>query len=242
MKRHWVYALAILVAVPRLALAQDSDYGPKLRVTPYVGVSPSIQQSGSVAIFTPSNGVDVHAYTLDYASSIPLGVNVEYRFWQRFSIVGGGAWSRRGNGTLIDLNGDAFDLDGNNLWMAKLGAGLRLMETSDLQLKHLGALIFLAPALIHDSPIVKVTTPTESSNGITQWGLNMGAEGELPLANSRFAFNLGLENWRMFWKKDDYAARVAGYLLLTNPSIDAVALSPKNTNLWILHTGLSFRF
>lgn len=243
MKRHWVFALAVLVAIPRLAHAQDDGWGPKFRLTPYIGISPGINQNGAAGLFTP-NGVSEHIYRLEYSGSIPLGLNLDYRVWNGFSVVGGGVWSRRGDGSLIDFEDELiYDLDGTNFWMAKLGLGIRLNErNTEMQLRRLAASIFIAPAIVHDAPNSSLTTPAISSSSISQFGLNLGVDAELPLANNRFAFSVGLEDWIIFWDKTNYATRLGGYFQQLTPNLETIAIETKNTSLFVLRTGLTFRF
>ncbi len=245
MKRHWVYALAALVTFPCLAQAQsDVGWGPQFRLTPFAGISPGIKQNGEALVYAGTS-VSNHPYRVELSSALPLGVNFEYRFWNRFSVVGEGVWAQRTDGRLIDYEDEAIynDFDGSTFWMAKLGAGMRLREVNpDMQLKHLNALLFIAPALITDDPRVSLTTPQTATGTVTNWGLNVGAEAELPLANNRLAFQVGLEDWIIYWDETNYAPRIQAYLQETNPAIDAVLLNADKTQFFILRVGLTFRF
>jgi hypothetical protein len=131
MKRHWVFALAALVAIPRLAHAQsDTGWGPRLRVTPFVGVSPGIHQNGIATVFSGGSVTD-RRYRQDLSSALPLGLNAEYRFWNRFSLIAEGAFASRGNGTLIDFDEEQlWDTDGSNFFLGKADLGVRLRENN----------------------------------------------------------------------------------------------------------------
>lgn len=244
MKRHWVFALAALVAVPRPASAQsDMGWGPRLRITPFVGISPGITQEGDA--FTSQAGtITRHPYEMELNSGVALGVNAEYRVWNRFSIVGEGVWSTRGSGTLTDARDARVDtISGSNYWIAKVAAAMRLREHNpDMQLNQLDGSIFVGPAYIRDAPKVELNTPAGARAAITQIGLNVGADAELPLANNRLALQVGLEDFIIFWDEAAYAGRIGSVLQQRIPTIDAVGIDAGNTSLWIGRVGLTFRF
>ena len=244
MKRHWVFALAVLAALPRLAHAQaDTGWGPVFRITPFVGISPGINQKGEATAFS-NNNVTGHAYRVEYSSSIPIGIAVEARAWNQFTVVAEGVWAHRGDGRLIDFEDEVvYNTAGTNFWMGKIGLGMRLREgRSDMQLRRLNASIFIAPALVHDDPVDNITTPAASNDNINQFALNLGADAELPLSDTRLAFNIALEDWIIYWDETKYAARVGGYFQQLNSTIDAVALDADKTHFWVLRAGLSYRF
>jgi hypothetical protein len=241
MKRHWVFALAALVAVPRLAPAQgDSGWGPEFRITPYIGISPGIKQSGVATTLNSNGTISQGRYTLDYSSAMPLGVNAEYRFWERWGVIAGGAWASRSNGTLTDLEAlTRARADGATFWMAKAALALKLREYNrDMQLRRLNATVFIGPALIHDEPKASALTPASARGSVNQLGLNFGADAELPLANPKLAFQAGLEDWMVTWDEEGYGARIMPYF----PSSTAIAIETKRTHMWVLRFGLSFRF
>jgi hypothetical protein len=240
MKRHWLLALAALAILPRLGQAQDNGWGPRLRITPFVGVSPGIDQKGTAAIF--ENGTtSFHPYTLNMGSALPVGLNVEYRFWQRFGVIAGGLWASRGNGRLDDFEDEvSTTTTGNNTFMAKLGPALHLRESNpDMQLKRLNATVYVAGAFMHDNAKDNIALPANANGSMNMWGLNLGADAELPLANTRFAFQLGFEDFMYFWDEDNYAERLQPYFSST---ADAFAIDVDKTHMFIARVGLSFRF
>ena len=243
MKRHLVVAFAALLVVPRLAAAQASDvgWGPKLRITPFVGVSPSFVQTGEAVVLTNS-GIATHDYDLDFASGFGMGLNVEYNFWNRFAVVGGGMWSSRSDGELVDFEDERiYEIDGANFWIAKAALAVRLREIDpDLQLRRLNASLYAGPAIIHDRPKKELFTPPAA--GVTQnhIALNMGAEAEMPFSNNKMAWVLALEDYMIFWDNDDARGRVEGTLQAVTPDA-AVAVEPRKSHLWILRFGLTWR-
>jgi hypothetical protein len=243
MKRHWAFAVAALIALPHLSQAQtDTGWGPDFRITPWIGVSPAATQKGVATVFTSSNIVD-HRYSYSFGSSLSFGANAEARLVDRFSLVAGGMWSSRGKGVFKDFEDEViWQTQGSTWWAAKAGLGIRLRETApDMQLKHLNALVFVGPALIHDQPKVVPTTPLPATATTNHWGVNFGAEAELPTVNPRLAFQLGFEDWLVLWDGTKYGPQVAQYVDLTNPGA-AVLLDANNTHVVMFRAGMSFRF
>ena len=242
MKRHLVVALLALVASPGLAAAQDVGWGPALRITPFVGVSPNFTQTGE-ALVQSGSGSDMRDYELRFASGLGMGIAAEFRFWNRFAIIGSGMWSSRGDGELRDFQDELiYEVDGTNLWLAKAGLSVQLRETKpDLQLRRLNATIFAAPALVHDAPKKEPLTPVAAGRKSTHHALNLGAEAEMPFANNKMSFVLGLEDYMVFWDDTDARGRVEGTLQQSMPGA-VITVEPRRSHIWILRAGLSWRF
>jgi hypothetical protein len=244
MKRHLVVAFAALLVVPRLAAAQASDpgWGPKLRITPFVGISPSFTQAGEAIVLTDA-GFRTHDYDLDFASGFGLGIAAEYRLWNRFAVIASGMWSSRGDSELFDFEDELiYEVDGTNLWMAKAALAVRLREVDpDLQLRRLNASVFAGPAIIYDSPKEEAFTPPEAAESNIHFALNMGAEAEMPFSNNKMAFVLGLEDNMIFWDNDNTVGRVASAIRLQHPGA-AIAVETNRSHLWVFRMGLAWRF
>lgn len=247
MKRHWVLVLAALVAIPRLASAQaDSGWGPQFRVAPFIGVSPGITQKGFAYVAAPNDvNISVHPYEIEHSSSVPIGVIGEARLWNRFGVAAGVAWAKRDDVTFIDREAEEFNnFDGMTMWLVKANAVMRLRErVPDLQLRRLNASIFIGPAFIWDVPKETVFNPLSSSDAVSHWGMNIGAEGEMPLGNPRLSFVLGLEDYMIYWDNDSYRSRVETYVQqLPGHGGVAVEIDTDKTHLWTLRLGLSYSF
>lgn len=243
MKRHWVFALAALAVLPRMGQAQGDGWGPRLRVTPFVGVSPGFNQVGEAVVFANSS-TTFHRYRLEESSSLAVGVNIDYRAWQRFGVIAGGLWSHRGDDRLIDFEDEViYPTTGSSLFLVKLGPSLHLKEErSEMQLRRLDGLIYIAPTFIYDRPNKHLSLPALSATGINQWGVNIGAEGELPLADSRFAFTAALDDYMIFWDEMKYAQRIQIYFDQGIQNIQALAINTNKTHMFVGRIGLSFRF
>src|SRR5688500_4506891 len=112
MKRHWLVALAALATVPAIASDQvgrglDEGWGPKLRVTPFIGWRTGFESAGNMVISTGGLNPNIQGaeYSFDYAAGQMTGINVEARAHERFSGVGTLAWSSRGRTTSRDDDG-----------------------------------------------------------------------------------------------------------------------------------------
>lgn len=243
MKRHLVVALAALLVVPRFADAQanEAGWGPKLRITPFVGVSPSFDQAGEAVVLT-TGGAAVHDYELRFASGFGMGLAAEVRLWNRFGIMASGMWSSRGDGELVDFEDEIlYEVDGTNLWVAKAALSMRLREIDpELQLRRLNASIYAGPAIVHDRPKREVFTAPAAGVAKTHLALNLGAEAEMPFSNNKMAFVLGLEDYMIFWDDDDARGRVEGTIQQRTPDV-AVLVEPKRSHLWMLRFGLTWR-
>ena len=244
MKRHLVVALAALVFIPHLAAAQQGDvgWGPMLRITPFVGISPNFKQTGEAVVLTDQS-ISVHDYEVRFASGFGLGLGAEFNFWNRFSIIGSGMWSSRGDGELIDFEDELiYEVDGTNLWLAKAGLAVRLREIEpDLQLRRLNATIYVAPAIVHDRPKKETFTPPSAARVYTHAALNIGAEAEMPVSNNKMGFVLGLEDYMVFWEDSKAVGRVGGTLRQRTPDA-SVLLETRRSHIWVLRAGLNWRF
>ena len=244
MKRHLVVAFATLLVLPHPAAAQASDagWGPSLRITPFVGISPNFTQTGDAAVLT-TNGISLHEYEYRFASGFGVGLSAEYRLWNRFVVIGSGRWSTRGDAELTDFDDQLiYQTEGTNLFMAKAALGVRLRDSdSDLQLRRLNATVFAGPAIIHDRPKSDAFTSPGAGVAKTHLALNLGAEAELPFSNNKMGFVIGLEDNMIFWDNDDIQARVQGPIQSQNPG-SQIAVEANNSHLWVLRLGLAWRF
>jgi len=244
MKRHWVFALAALVVLPRLGSAQtDMEWGPRLRITPFVGVSPGFTQSGVAAVL--DNGVVTRrAFDIDQDASLPLGVNAEYRLLNRFSIIAEGFWSSRGTSTFTTLDDEVVDtINGSDFLVGKVAAAMHLSELNpDMQLRRLNGAIFIGPAFIHESPKEAFAPANFPTGSINQLGINIGVNAEMPLSNNRFALQVGLEDYMMFWNDADYSPRVQSYFQQRSATVQAAAADMGTGNMFLATVGLTFRF
>ena len=221
----------------------ERGWGPVFRVTPSVAYGLTFRQVGNVE-FVTGNQFFVHAYHLDYAASVPLGLTVDVRFWDRFSFVAGGAWSARGSARITDRDDNITrPAGGSDLLLAKLGLGVRLSEEeSEMQLYKLNGSFFVAPAIIRETGKDAAYVRTSAASNTQHFGLNLGTEGELPLSNHHFALTIGVEDWIIFWNDEKYRTRIASFLEQTPSSRSVTAIDAGTSHLLLIRTGITFRF
>jgi hypothetical protein len=239
MKRHWLVAVATLASLPAFGSAQmrsgmDDGWGPKIRATPFVGWSPGFNSSGNLAVLT-SGTVQTAQYSFDYAGGPVTGVNLEVRAHERFSGVVSAAWSSRGRITFLDDDGFEFEEAGSDFVIAKVAGQMRFREDSEMQLRRLNAAVFLGPAFFLELPETSALSGIDA-DARTHFGVNFGAEGELPLANKKFALYGALEDYVIFWNEGSMAERF-GANLGSGAEVDA-----DHSNMWVIRLGLSVRF
>lgn len=248
MIRHWIVAVAVLAALPVSAKAQmpvrDEGYGPRVRATPFVGLSPGITSQGTarVASMNCPTWCD-ETFEFSLGGGPVSGVNLEYRFYNRFSVVGGGAWSSRGRTVFQSLEGFEVSSPGSDLWLARLGAAMRLRENNpDMQLRGLNASVFAGGALVREVPQVTPATADQFRQAVNNWGINLGVEGELPLAKDLLALTIGFEDNVIFWKEEAQARRLAPLWRPTYGSEAAAEIDSNNSHYFVARIGLAFRF
>jgi hypothetical protein len=249
MKRHALLVVAALTALPAVLTAQlprgvDEGWGPMIRLTPFVGWSPGFNASGAMAVAATSPaGIVPATFDFDYASGPVSGVNLEVRVIDRFSVVGAASWSSRGH-TLFEASDGVFFQDaGSDLYIVKAGGSMRFREIEpDLQFRRLNASMFLGGAFIHERPEVLVFSNSGLTGSVNHWGVNFGVEGELPMANRRFAIHGGLEDTVVWWDEAAMEARLRpGIEDQFGPGSVAVTDSD-HSHIWVIRLGLSIRF
>ena len=241
--KRWQVSLLALIALPGLARAQDErNWGSVFRVTPAIGYSPRFTQHGTVEIVT-ANDVVIHDYDLEFATGFSAGLNLEMRFWNRFSLIAGGRWSGRGDGSITDTGDNVvYSTAGSDFLMAKIGLAVKLREeVPEIQYRQLNGSLFIAPALIRDSGKSNAFVPFGVATTAQHFGVNFGIDAELPLA-SHISFTTGLEDWLVFWNSEDYLPRVAAYLEQKTPAQTVIAIEAGKSHMLVLHGGLTFKF
>ena len=242
--KRWLLGLLIVGALPALAHAQtERNWGSVFRVTPSIGYSPKFRQNGDVEIVT-ANDVVIHGYELENATGLTAGLNLEMRFWNRFSLIAGGIWSGRGDGTIKDVDDNlTYRTAGSDFLMARIGLAVKLREeVPEIQYRQLNGSLFIAPALIRDSGKSNAFVPFGVATTAQHFGLNFGIDAELPFASRHLAFTTGLEDWLIFWNSDDYLPRVAAYLEQKTAPQTVIAIESGKSHMLVLRGGLTFKF
>jgi hypothetical protein len=213
MSRAVFAALAAAALLPVAASAQYGTvqdgpaWGERVRVTPFAGVAPRLTRSESWRIVIDglplSGDMDV-----DLGAGPAGGAEVEVRMWDRFSLIGSALLVARGEAVEMDpVTGEFYSRAGSDFLVGKIGVAMRLREqVSDLQLRTVTATAFAAPALIREMP-AEDTRAGVTSEATNMLGANLGVNAEIPFAGSRFAVQIGLEDFLVFWNEDALARR-----------------------------------
>src|SRR5690606_41014710 len=103
---------------------------------------------------------------------------------------------------------------------------MRLREqVSDLQLRSLTATVFAAPAFIREMPGDDPALPAEATQAMNMLGANVGMNASIPGPWRSVAFQLGVEDFMVFWNEGALADRndamFAGEGLLTESTVRA---------------------
>ena len=247
MKRHLLVAVTVL-AVPATAAAQlprllEEGWGPRVRATPFVGFSPGFESTGFMEVATRSE-ITSQPYSFSYAPGPVSGLNVDVRVYNRFSVIASGMWTSRGRtrGSFIDLSGDQYEDSGSDFLTAKLGGSMRFREGDpELQLRRLSATVFAAGAFIREVPEVGILSPSEFTKARNHWGVNFGADGELPLQNRNLAFLFGFEDFVFFWDEFAIRQRLQGRVRESYGREAVAEVDANHSHMFVLRFGLTFR-
>lgn len=247
MKRQLLIAFTVL-SVPAAAAAQlprmnEEGWGPRVRATPFVGFSPGFESTGFLGIATPRE-ITSQPYSFSYSPGPVTGLNVDVRVYNRFSAIGSFMWTSRGRttGPFIDTSGDEYEDAGSDFITAKVGGSMRFREgETELQLRRLSATIYAAGAFIRETPEVAILSPSEFTRARNHWGVNFGADGELPLANNRLAVMFGFEDYVFFWDEFAIQQRLQGLVRESYGRDAAVEVDADHSHMFALRFGLTIK-
>lgn len=230
-----------VLLLPHTAQAQvDYWWGPTLRVTPFVAVSPSFDQDGDARIVTSTGAVVLRDVETHFNSGFGMGLSAEWRFWKALTIIGSGMWSSRGDSHVLDLaDSSTYAINGSDFWLVKAGLGVQLREDDmSMRLYQPYAHLYVAPALLHDDPDGGLNGTAEAA---THPALNMGATAELPIWEDRISLVATVEDYLVFWDSDKAQARTVDALEIAYPG-SVVTVDTDRTNIWFFRFGVGFRF
>ncbi|MGH7460759.1 MAG: hypothetical protein ACREMA_06990, partial [Longimicrobiales bacterium] len=223
----------------------DIEWGPGVRITPYLGVSPGFSSGGPAVISRNGSTVAVlDDFDFAFDGGPVAGLNIEVRVCGRHSIVGALAVTTRGE-TVFD-DADIFDEDrfvagGGNLFMAKLVGQIRFrQEHPRRHIWRVNSALFLGPALVRDDPEDDLLGSDDDSS--THFAINFGAEGELPLGGRHWSITAAFEDYVMFWDGDALERRL---LVRARREFGPAALVSSDngiSNLFVFRFGVAYRF
>jgi hypothetical protein len=245
MTRAVIVAFAAAAILPVAASAQYGTvdgpvWGERVRLTPWAGISPRVSRSESW-----TTELDGEIYTYDVKTDLDAGpaagAEVEVLFYDRFSIIGGGALIARGETFEVHpYTGERIVRQGADYIVAKLGLAMRLREeVTDLQLRQLTATLFAAPAFIREQP--KDDATYTSLDPMNMLGANVGITAQIPLGLGGLAIQLGVEDFLVFWDDAEIAQRLDA-VFLDQGELAESRVSSDISHMLMLRAGLSFRF
>jgi hypothetical protein len=251
MRRHWLAALAAGLMLPTVAAAQvtrepvEENWSARFGISPYVGFSPAFKSKGTRAIYTGGAQPQLVSeyYEFDYASGPVTGLSAELQVAPRYSVVASAAWNNRKHTTVHEQNGNMRLETGSQFWFAKLGGLLRFRDVeSNMQMRTINAAFFVAGAFIREIPETSIFSTSAFTSAANHYGVNLGAEAEVPFASRKVAFQAALEDFVVFWSKDALYRRFETETMNTYGPDAISEISPERSHLLVARVGLSFRF
>lgn len=244
MKRVVTAAAVALIAFPAIASAQavaatmDAPvWGPRIRITPFVGHAAAVSRTERWT-FNLGGQQSFARYDVDLASGWAGGAAVEVQIVDALAFIGEGMFVTRGRTVEESPDiGDRFDHAGSNFLMAKAALALRLREeVSELQLRTLTATAFAGPAWVREMPKDDPDAAPVLLDAQNYWGINFGVDAALGIGWEGVALQGGVEDFFVWWNNDELAAR--NDVLLGGGASSVVETDP--SHMWIFRIGLSF--
>jgi hypothetical protein len=251
MNRHWLLALAAGLMLPTVAAAQlsrgpiEENWSAKLRVTPYVGFSPSFKSSGTRAVYTGGAEPMLYSeyYQFDYAAGPVTGLLAEFKLAGRFNAIASIAWNNRNHTTMWQADGSGRIETGSQFWLAKVGGSVRMLEAEpDMQMRRVNASVFFAGAVIREVPETSLFSSSNFTTPAQHFGANFGAQAELPFVNRKLAFEAAVEDFMVFWSADALNRRFENEILNAYGPEAVAEVAPSRSNFLVARVGLVFRF
>ena len=250
MKRIFLSAMMAIAFLPGIGAAQSfmpdlgrPAYGPRIRITPFIGQAPSLSRLERWTVTGIGLPGGVNDYDVELASGPAAGVSLEVLVIDRLAFIGSVALVSRG-GTREYSSTDAvfYNYGGSNFLLAKGAVALRLNEqVSDLQVHSLTATIFAGPAYIREMPKSDASTPDMLQAAMVHWAVNVGANAEIPLGWDALSLQGGVEDYYTWWNNAEVARRNDAYNRTVNGLTTSTVVEADPSHMWLFRVGLSFR-
>ncbi|CAN5713578.1 hypothetical protein BH23GEM10_BH23GEM10_13020 [soil metagenome] len=242
MYRRMLAAAFAVLLIPATSAAQsqplqDDRAEPRYRITPFVGYLTGFERE---EIWTFNGGAAPEAVTVrnDVARGPTVGLNVEFPLTGRFGVTAAAAFASRDHAWLSLSNGEMFVIDGNNVFLTRVGGIMHLrQEPSEFVMRRLGASVFAGGTVMHERPRNRLGSAEFVSSG-THFGINVGMSAELPFHDDRLAIQVGIEDNVMWWRDGSLASVAREYY--ASP-VDQTSVSSDMSHAWLLRAGLSLR-
>lgn len=248
MKRAVWCALVATVLLPGAALAQslmpDLDrplWGPRIRITPFVGQSPAVSRLERWTVTGPG-GTTATDFDVELGSGPAAGLSVEVLAVERFAFIGSFAMiSRSRTREYSTADAEFYRHEGSTFLLAKGAVAVRLREQiSELQVRTLTATAFAGPAFIREIPKDDPFANPILLDPMTHWGVNFGVNAEIPLGWNSLSIQAGAEDFYTWWNKAEFGRR--NDAIFAENGFDTTSLVEADpSHMWIFRAGLSFR-
>jgi hypothetical protein len=247
-RRSLIAAFAALLALPASAspqamkLLDDPTWLPRLRITPFVGILTAVDRTEEWQYRNASSQGGVST-EMQIASGPAVGLNADLTLRGSLGVSAALAFASRDEGLFgVASEGDVLRIDGNNVFLARLGAGLVLHESeSALTLRRLNASVHAGGVVMHERPKSALGT-ADFVDASTSFGLNGGVTAEVPFHQDRFAVQVGVEDNFMWWSDSQSEMIAQQYFIEKGNNPQSIDVSVGSTQTWLMRAGFSVRF
>lgn len=235
---------ALLVLPTALAaqlrpMAEPSPWGPRFRITPFIGHMPALERTEDWTFNDGTEIVQVRTVQ-DLPRATVVGLNLDLPLTGRFGLTAAGAYSTRDR-TIFEVESDMpYQIDGSETYIARAGLIMHLAEEpSELVLRRTNASLFAGAVAMHERPRNELGTAEFIEKG-THYGVNLGASASLPFGADRFAVQVGIEDNIIWWNKRQLAGLAFEYLGRPG-DVTQTTVSTPVSHVLLLRAGLSLR-
>jgi len=254
MKRS-ALALLGLLALPAAAAAQDQPLlaneptpqrlpDARFSISPFLGVR--VPFSGGDQVFFGPGGEQFQASS-ERGGAPMAGADVRVRLRGPVSLYAGGSYSASRQ-DLLTVVSDAgtttkYELDGPAMWTAKAGVSVRLPDPMpDNRRFHPSALVNVAPAIVWMDWPSSSSLSDDITRSTHHFAVNVGFDAVTRLGRSeRWALDLGLQDYVVFWNTDALRARDAAVGEIVTGTPVTIDYDYSTSNLIGLKLGVTVR-
>jgi hypothetical protein len=249
-RRVLVAAIALICAIPAAANAQlmplqdDPSFGSRLRITPFLGYMPSVVRHET---WVHSNDTDETTFVdvdAHLGSGSAIGVNGEYALRGPWSALGTLMYGSRGDRSFDLVNtGSEFAINASRYIVARGGVSYTLKEKeTELTMRRVSATVFGGPFYMREIPRSESGFEDLDVFGASNnFGLSVGAAGEIPFNKDRMSFQLGVEDYATWWNSGGLR-RLPDSLIEDDTPGASTRVESSVSHMWVIRAGVSWRW